>query len=270
MRLFNRTLAFMSFALIGFLPAQKVVLKGSDTLGAKLVPKLSEAFKAQNPGVSFEITAEGSSAGIAAVSDAAADIGMSSRRAKPSELANASGKGVTLKPTIVCYDAIGVIVNASNPVSNLTKKEIEEIFTGGIADWSGAGGSAGAITVYTRSPSSGTYGDFKDLAMKKRDYAGSSQKFEHSEEIAKAVAGNKNGIGYVGVGYAKGAGVKLLTIDGTEANAANILNKSYPYARPTFFYTNGEPQGVAAKFISFILSPAANGIITELGFFPSK
>ncbi len=265
-----RSIGVACLAFVSFLPAQKLVLKGSDTLGVKLVPKLSEAFKAQNAGVSFEIVAEGSSVGINAIIDGVADIGMSSRRAKPSEMSGASSKGVTLKPTIVCYDAIGIIVNAANPVNNLTKKEVEEIFTGGIADWSGAGGGTGAITVYTRTNTSGTFSDFKDLAMKKRDYVGSSQKLEHNELISKAVSENKNGIGYVGVGYAKAAGIKLLTIDSIEANQANVLNKSYSYARPTFFYTNGEPQGLAAKFVSYVVSPAAASIISEQGFFPAK
>ena len=65
------------------LQAQKLVIKGSDTLGAKLVPMLAEEYKAKNPGVSFEIAAEGSTTGIAAIIDGTAQIGMSSRRAKP-------------------------------------------------------------------------------------------------------------------------------------------------------------------------------------------
>jgi len=79
------------WGLIGFLfllfsagaHAQKLVIKGSDTLGAKLVPTLAEEYKAKNPGVSFEIAAEGSTTGIAAIIDGTAQIGMASRRAKP-------------------------------------------------------------------------------------------------------------------------------------------------------------------------------------------
>ena len=66
--------------------AQKLVIKGSDTLGAKLVPTLAEEYKARNPGVSFEIAAEGSTTGIAAIIDGTAQIGMSSRRARPTEV----------------------------------------------------------------------------------------------------------------------------------------------------------------------------------------
>ena len=81
--------------------AGRIVIKGSDTLGAKLVPQLAEAFKAQTPGASFEIAAEGSTTGLAALIDNTAQIGMSSRRAKPTEMSAASAKGITLKPTVV-------------------------------------------------------------------------------------------------------------------------------------------------------------------------
>ena len=61
--------------------AEKLVIKGSDTLGAKLVPQLAEQFKAQHPGTTFDIAAEGSTTGIAAIIDGTAQIAMSSRRA---------------------------------------------------------------------------------------------------------------------------------------------------------------------------------------------
>src|ERR1044071_3985928 len=80
--------------------AQKLVIKGSDTLGAKLVPQLAEAYKARNSGVTFEIAAEGSTTGISAIIDSTAQIGMSSRRAKPTEMSAATAKGITMKPTI--------------------------------------------------------------------------------------------------------------------------------------------------------------------------
>ena len=63
--------------------AHKLVIKGSDTLGAKLVPTLAEEYKARHPGISFEIAAEGSTTGLSAIIDGTAQIGMSSRRARP-------------------------------------------------------------------------------------------------------------------------------------------------------------------------------------------
>ena len=261
-------LAALSGATIGF--AQKLVIKGSDTLGAKLVPTLAEEYKATNPSVSFEIAAEGSTTGISAIIDGTAQIGMSSRRAKATEVSAATAKGVTLKPIIVAYDGVAVVVNANNPLAKLTLRQVEQIFTGDVTDWSAVGGKPGKISVYTRNTSSGTYSDWKDLAMKKRDYARSSQKLAGNEQIAAEVAKNPNGIGYVGLAYTHANGIKVAAIDGVLPSKETVINKKYAYARPTFYYTNGEPSGEAAKFIAFTLSDAGQKIAEKIGFVPLK
>jgi phosphate transport system substrate-binding protein len=250
--------------------ADRLVIKGSDTLGAKLVPQLAEHFKAQHPGTTFDIAAEGSTTGIAAIIDGTADIGMSSRRAKSSEVGAASSKGKHMKPTVVAYDGMAVIVNAKSPVKSLTKKQVEQIFTGDVTDWSAVGGSAGKISIYTRNTSSGTYSDWKELAMKKRDYAPGSQKMAGNEQIAAEVGKNPNGIGYVGMAYTKAGGVKVVPIDGVSPSQQTVLAKTYPYARPTFYYTNGEPGGVAKEFVDFTLGSSGQRIVAQVGFVPIK
>jgi phosphate transport system substrate-binding protein len=248
--------------------AEKLVIKGSDTLGAKLVPQLAEQFKASHAGTTFDIAAEGSTTGIAAIIDGTAQIGMSSRRAKPGEMSAASGKNVHMKPTIVAYDGIAVIVNSANSIKSLTKKQVEQIFTGEVSDWSAVGGSGGKISIYTRNTSSGTYSDFKELAMKKRDYAGGSQKMAGNEQIAAEVGKNPNGVGYVGLAYTKAGGVRVMPIDGVSPSVQSVHAKTYPYARPTFYYTNGEPSGLAKQFLDFTISSAGQKIATQVGFVP--
>ena len=247
-----------------------IVIKGSDTLGAKLVPQLAEQFKAQHPGTTFDIAAEGSATGFAALIDKTAAIGMASRPAKPEEIANGKGKGVDLKETIVAYDGIAVIVNTANPIKGLTRKQVEQIFTGEITDWSAVGGSGGKISVYTRNTSSGTYAEFKELAMKKRDYAQDSQKLAGNEQIAQEAGKNPNGVGYVGLAYTKASGIKVVPIDAALPSKDSVLAKSYPYARPTFFYTNGEPTGVVKEFIDFTVGPEGQKIVEQVGFVPIK
>jgi phosphate transport system substrate-binding protein len=250
--------------------ADRLVIKGSDTLGAKLVPQLAEQFKAQHSGTTFDIAAEGSTTGIAAIIDGTAEIGMSSRRAKPAEVGAAAGKGKHLKPTIVAYDGIAVIVNSANPIKSLTKKQVEQIFTGEVTDWSALGGSGGKISIYTRNTSSGTYSDFKELAMKKRDYAGSSQKMAGNEQIAAEVGKNPNGAGYVGMAYMKASGVKAVPIDGSVPSVKGVQDHSYPYWRPTFYYTNGEPAGLAKEFLDFTIGATGQKIVSRVGFVPIK
>lgn len=248
--------------------AERLVIKGSDTLGAKLVPQLAEQFKAQHSDATFDIAAEGSTTGIAALIDGTAQIGMSSRPAKSAEIAAGKAKNVTLKETIVAYDGVAIIVNSANPIKALTKKQVEQIFTGQVSDWSAVGGTGGSISIYTRNTSSGTYSEFKELAMSKRDYAPAAQKMAGNEQIAAEVGKNANGIGYVGLAYIKAKGIKVVPVDGAMPSVESVHNKSYPYARPTFYYTNGEPAGLAKAFVEFTLSPAAQKIAAEVGFVP--
>ena len=269
MKYFAVSLALVATTILNA-SADRLVIKGSDTLGAKLVPQLAEQFKAQHPGTTFDIAAEGSTTGIAAIIDGTAQIGMASRRAKTSEVGAAAAKGRAMKPTIVAYDGIAVIVNSANPIKGLTKKQVEQIFTGDVTDWSAVGGKGGKISIYTRNTSSGTYSEFKELAMKKRDYAGGSQKMAGNEQIAAEVGKNPNGVGYVGMAYMKAAGVKAVPVDGAIPSVKGVQDHSYPYWRPTFYYTNGEPSGLAKEFLDFTTGSAGQKIVARVGFVPIK
>ena len=154
----------------------------------------------------------------------------------------------------------------ATPISTLTKRQVEQIFTGDVTDWSAVGGPAGKFSIYTRNTSSGTYSDWKDLAMKKRNYAESSQKMAGNEQISSEVAKNPSGIGYVGLAYIKDPGIKVVAIEGLMPSKADIVSGKYPYSRPTFYYTNGQPAGEAAKFIAFTLSAEGQKIAEKVGF----
>lgn len=249
---------------------QKLVIKGSDTLGAKLVPILAEEFRARHPNVDFEIAAEGSTTGIVAIIDGTAQIGMSSREAKATEVSTAAARGVEMRAQVVGYDALAVVVNARNPTGDLARRDVERVFTGDIVNWAALGGRPDPISVYTRNTASGTYSDWKELAMRKRDYALNSQKMAGHEQIAAEVARNPGGIGYVGLAYLKVPGLKVVTIDGHPPEVEAVNAGLYPYARPTFFYTNGEPTGIVAEFIAFTLSAEGQAILEAVGFVPVK
>ena len=244
--------------------AQSVRVRGSDTLGAKLVPQLAEGFKKKAGGVSFNIAAEGSSTAFTNLAAGTADIGMSSRKVKDEERTFCKTKGVFIKEHQLAWDMIAVVVNKNNPVTALTKKQISGIFTGAIKDWSEVGGTPGPISIYTRNTSSGTYRDWMTLAMGNKDYAKGSQKLAGNEQIAAEVAGNKNGVGYVGLAYLSAKGLKSVPVDGVAPVAANVAK--YPYSRPTFLYSNGEPQGKIKEFLDYCKSAEGLAIIQRAGF----
>ena len=260
---------FATAALVTFAGAQTLSIKGSDTLGAKLVPQLAEAFKAAgHKGVKFEIAAEGSSTAFPALANGTAHIGMSSRKVKDDERTFCRTKGVYLKEHPVCHDMICVIVNKNSPLTALTKAQVAKIFTGQIKDWSEIGGAPGKISIYTRNTSSGTYKDWQKLAMGSRDYPSSSLKMAGNEQIAQEVAKNNNGIGYVGLAYSKTSGTKTLVIDGVQPVAQNA--RKYAYARLCYLYAPDKPSAEADAFMKFVESPAGQDIVRKVGFIPVK
>lgn len=107
----------------------KIVLAGSTSV-APVMQVLADSYKAIYGGVEIEIQQTGSGAGITSTIEKACDIGMSSRRLKPEELA----EGLT--ETTIAMDGIAVIVNKANAIDSLTSEEIRQIFTGEVTDWS--------------------------------------------------------------------------------------------------------------------------------------
>ncbi|MDA3872832.1 MAG: phosphate ABC transporter substrate-binding protein [Kiritimatiellae bacterium] len=248
--------------------AEKLVIKGSDTLGAKMVPQIAEAFKAENPDVTFEIAAEGSSTGVKAIITDTADIGMSSRDVKEQEIADAKSKGVDMQTIVVARDGIAVIINEKNPISKLSVEQVGAIFTGKVKNWVAVGGKPGDISGYTRNTSSGTYKVFQELAMNKADYGDQTQKMAGNEQIAAEVAKNPNGIGYVGLAYVDTPGVKVVLVNGVAPSNETVNDGSYVLARPLYYLSNGEPTGLAKKFVDFTLSPKGQKVVADVHFVP--
>lgn len=246
----------------------KIVIKGSDTLGAKMVPQLAEAFMAAGYDTTFEIAAEGSSTAFSNLYVRYAEIGMSSRKVKDTELAKFAGSGLELVEVPVAVDMIGVFINAENPITNLSSKEIESIFTGDIAKWKPLGGVDGRISVYTRNTSSGTYKTFQELAMARRDYGRDTQKMAGCELITQEVAKNRNGIGYGGLAYLSAEGITALKIDGVEPSIETVHN--YPLSRKLYFYyVRGHLTETGNAFVEWVTSASeAHKIIEKVGFIP--
>jgi phosphate transport system substrate-binding protein len=246
----------------------KLTIKGSDTLGAKLVPQLKADYLKSNKGVDIEILAQGSSHAFSNLLAGTADIGMSSRKVKQSEVDKFNASGKKLVEHVAAWDMIAVIVNEKNPVKKLSLTQIEGIFTGSINDWSEVGGKAGKISLYTRNTSSGTYKSFAKLAMSKKDYASNSQKMEGNQPICTEVSKNTNGIGYVGLAYAKGNDYKTVKVDGVSAKPSKV--SQYPLARKLYYYTVGEPTSEVAAFLKYATtSDSANAIVEKIGFVPT-
>lgn len=258
-----------------------VRLKGSDTIGGELAPRLGAAFRDERPDLNVTVEAYGTATAFTGLFDQDADIGLASRGASKDELARASFLHIKLDEYVFAYDGIAVIVNPQNPVSELGLDQVARIFSGKIKTWKDAGApKGGTIHLLSRPAYSGTHGFFLQRVVK-LDQASSPDGFspdtewvERNEDLVARVAANPNAVAYVGLGWVHKA-VKALALSTPGHGAVRpsedtIQDATYPVSRPLLMYTRGAPSANAAAFLRFVFSAAGQGLIKSAGFVPTE
>lgn len=262
-----------------------ITIKGSDTM-VNLSQKWAEEYMKLHPEVSIQVTGGGSGTGVAALLNKTTEIANSSRELKSAELEDAKSKGVTPFTYQVALDGIAVIVHPESKVDNLTIQQVSDIFSGKIKNWKAVGGADMPITLYGRENSSGTYEFFKDHVLgkvdgKQVDYSTSTQVLQGTAALGEAVARDKKGIGYGGVGYfAERNDVKILhikkdensiAISPSENNKVNydvIWSGDYSISRYLYCFTNGEATGKLKEFMDFIVSQEGQDVVRTMEYIP--
>jgi phosphate transport system substrate-binding protein len=252
--------------------------KGSDTI-VNLALAWAEKYQAEHPEVRISVTGGGSGTGIASLINKTVDIANASRQIKEEEVAEAKSNGVDPVEHVIARDAIAVIVNPENPVSQLTLKQISDIYSGKLNNWSQIGGEDRPIVRLSRETNSGTHVYFLETVLRlgskddKTLFSMDTLLLPSSEGIVAEVRQNPNAIGYDGLGYVP-KDLKMIAI-AEEAGGAYVLpsiatvnDKSYPIARDLYMYTNGEPTGIVKTYLDWILSSEAQQIVADLGFVP--
>jgi phosphate transport system substrate-binding protein len=207
------------------------------------------------------------------------DLANASRQIKPEEIEQAQSKGIDPVEHVIARDAIAVIVNPENPVTQLTLGQISDIYSGKISNWKEVGGEDRPIVRLSRETNSGTHVYFLETVLRlgKSDddtlFSRDTLLLPSSEGIIAEVRQNPNAIGYDGLGYVPDD-LKVIAIAETEGKPyvlpmiSTVNDKSYPIARDLYMYTIGEPSGAVKDYLDWILSSEAQDIVIELGFVP--
>jgi phosphate transport system substrate-binding protein len=249
--------------------AQKV--KGSDSV-LPLSQKLAEAYAKKGGRVT--VTGGGSGVGIAALLDGSTDIAQSSRKTKFSEKAKLVAKKRQVKELAIAMDALAVVVHPDNKVSQLTRQQLEDIFTGKITNWKQVGGEDRRIIVYSRETSSGTYEFFKEQVLKNKNYKASVLSMPATGAIIQSIKQTKGAIGYVGLAYLNSE-VKAIKVsyDGKNFVAPTLeasKNGTYPIVRPLLYYYDIRKSKAVTPFLNFVLSKEGQKIVSNVGYIPVK
>lgn len=250
--------------------------KGSDTL-VNLALFWAEQYQKDNSHVQISVSGGGSGTGITALVNGTIDIANASRAIKSEEISEAQAKGIEPYEIVVANDAIAVIVNQQNPVSQLTLEQVSLIYQGIITNWKEVGGEDRPIVRLSRETNSGTHVYFLEtvVRMGEKDndvlFSPETLLLPSSEGIIAEVRDNPNAIGYDGLGYVTDE-VKMVALSTGDAyvlpSEATVKDLTYPIARQLYMYTNGEPQGAVKDYITWILSAEAQQFVLDLGFIP--
>lgn len=262
---------------------------GSDTLN-NLMTLWAEGFRRQYPNVKIQVEGKGSSTAPPALIEGTAQLGPMSRLMKASEVDKFEAK-FGYQPTAypVAVDALAIFVNKDNPLTSLTMEQVDAVFsktrrhgaTQDIKTWGqlGLNGQwAGApISLYGRNSASGTYGFFKEHALKNGDFKDQVKEQPGSASVVQGVTEDRYGLGYSGIGYstsgirmvplAEKAGSKVI-----EPTLGNTRNGSYPLWRYLYVYINQAPgkplPPIVREFLKYIYSREGQSDVVKDGYFP--
>lgn len=281
-------------------------IAGSNTIGNALMPAMitefvrRNGFKAvsivgQNPldlkmrildstdqeVASLDLARHGSSTSFRELEARTAEVGMSSRRVTAEEVAklSAAGLGNMLSPAnehVLGLDGLVVIASPSNPIASLPQDKLAAIFAGTIRDWSELGRAPGKINVYAPDKDSGTFETFNLLVLKPAALALSpeAKRTENHKEQSDWVAGDDNGIGFVGIAYqgnAKALNIELACGMVAKPSVFSMKTEEYPLTRRLYLYTASRPKSPLARgILDFALSAEAQDVVRNVDFIDQK
>ena len=261
---------------------------GSDTLN-NLMTLWAEGFQRFYPAATIQVEGKGSSTAPPALIEGTAQLGPMSRAMKGTESDEFEKKyGYKPTPIRVAVDALAVFVNKDNPIKCMTLAQVDAVFSksrrvgyaedittwgqlGLTGDWAGR-----PVSVYGRNSASGTYGFFKDEALKNGDFKDSVKEQPGSASVVQGITVDRYGIGYSGIGYTT-SGVRAvpLALSGdtcVEATAENAYSGAYPLARFLYVYVNKAPgkplSPLTREFVRLVLSRDGQEVVVKDGYYP--
>ena len=241
-----------------------ITLAGSTSM-EKFANALAEAFMEKYPDVTVQAEFTGSSAGVEAVLGGQSDVGNSSRKLKDEE----KEKGAV--ENIVAIDGIAVVTDPANTAADLTKEQLINIYNETITNWKDAGGSDQPIVVIGREAGSGTRGAFEEI-LKLEDACKYANELDSTGAVMAKVASTPGAIGYVSLDVIDDT-VKLLTLNGVEANEENIKTGDYFLSRPFVMATNGEisaQNDLVKALFDYVYSAEGDELVKSVGLITTK
>ena len=225
-----------------------------------LAEQAGNDYRLSHPDSNIVVQGGGSGTGLSQVQAGAVEIGTSDVFAE-------TQKGIDAKKLqnhLVAVVGIVPIVNKSAGVSNLSKQQLSDIFTGKITNWKQVGGKNQTITVINRSK--GTRGTFEGLVLNGKKPI-QAQEQDSNGTVRKIVSSTPGTISYISFPYANDENIQKLSIDGIKPTNKNVETNRWHLWSYEHIYTKGKPNKNVQKFIDYMLgSKVQNDLVPKLGY----
>jgi phosphate transport system substrate-binding protein len=249
--------------------SEKLVIDGSTGV-MPLVAALAKAYQERSPGVAVELgKGLGTKARLQALTEGKIDIALASHGLVVEELT---------RQGVVAYEIAKVPVvfgvNASVPASNITDRQVCDLYAGRIANWKELGGPDLAVAPRTRPDSEvdaevvrAKIACLKDLKMPE-----AVKVMPRSGDMAKELAATAGAIGMTTTTVTEQSQgkIRVLALNGIVPTAENVERKFYTLTRDSFLVTKATPPAAVSKFLEFVRSPAGAAVIAANGAVPVK
>jgi len=205
--------------------------------------------------------------GFKRISDNSAHIGGACR---PKNITDEMEKNARANP--IAWDALVVMVHPENPVNNITREQIRDLYEGKITNWKQLGGKDQPVEVLVRhGKQSGVGRSIRKFIFDDyhREFV-ASKVYPSSEPLEKALESNVNAVGISGVASVHDRQIKTLTLEGVEASNDNIRNGDYLLHRPLYiiFNDSNPRQKEIKQFLKLAHSAKGREIIRKHGVIP--
>ncbi len=248
----KRSAAFAAL-LLGFSAVTASVPAYADTTitiagSTALLPLVKDAageYQKAHPDVKISVSGGGSGTGINQAAAKAVDIGDSDI------LAPAHPE---LHDNRVAVIGFAVVTHPAAGVKNLSKKQIQDIFSGKVTNWKEVGGADQKIVVVNRPRNSGTRAVFTKTLMGSVPINESGLTEDATGTVVSIVKQTPGAISYAAFSGTRGGGLNELSIDGVAPTDDNIISGKYPVWSYEHMFTMGPPTGEISRFIAFVQS----------------
>ena len=253
-------LTFFIFSAKAYAAENELIWGGERSIYYSGIGKAADEFH-KATGIKVTIIPGGCPLGSKGVASGKLDVGGLCCRPKEEEITK-----LGLKAFPLAYDALVIIVNNSNPITNLTMQQVRDIFAGKIKNWKEVGGQDRPIKLITRLHCKDREDNWKQILSTPEQFAKEKKNVAEDQEVLLAVNNDKDAFGFILLSMVNRRYAKVLNMNGITPSRESLIDQTYPWKMTDYMVTKGEPTGNKKKFIDFLFGEGRKHLSKDLAF----